>query len=89
MSAEEEQTRTPERMEAEIEQTREELADTVEALAQKTDVKAQAKAKAAEVKEGVQDKAEAATASLPHDRRPFYVAALIGLAVAIVVLRRR
>ena len=37
--------RGPEEIRADIEQTREELGDTVEALAAKTDVKAQAKAK--------------------------------------------
>lgn len=48
--------RTPEEIEADIEQTREELGDTVEALAAKTDVKGRAKAKAAETKEAVTEK---------------------------------
>ncbi len=40
-----EEPKTPAEIRAEIDQTREELGDTVEALAEKTDVKAQAKAK--------------------------------------------
>ena len=48
--------RTPEEIEADIERTREELGDTVEALAAKTDVKGRAKAKAAETKEAVTEK---------------------------------
>jgi uncharacterized protein YPO0396 len=39
------ETRDPETLKAQIEATREELGDTVEALAAKTDVKAQAKRK--------------------------------------------
>ena len=46
MSGAEERTRSPRQIEADIEATRKQLADTVEALAEKTDVKAQAKAKA-------------------------------------------
>ena len=43
--------RSPEQIRADIDATREELGDTVEALAEKTDVKAQAKAKVEDVKE--------------------------------------
>ena len=39
------ETKSPEQIQADIEQTREELGDTVEALAEKTDVKAQAKSR--------------------------------------------
>jgi hypothetical protein len=42
--------KTPEQLRAEIEETREELGDTVEALAAKTDVKARAKERADELK---------------------------------------
>lgn len=42
--------RTPEQIRAEIDATREELGDTVEALAEKTDVKAHAQAKIEEVR---------------------------------------
>ncbi len=48
--------RTPEEIEADIQATREELGDTVEALAAKTDVKGRAKAKASETKEAVTEK---------------------------------
>jgi len=47
MSTEE---KTPAEIRAEIDATREELGDTVEALAEKTDVKAQAKAKVEDLK---------------------------------------
>jgi regulator of protease activity HflC (stomatin/prohibitin superfamily) len=46
----------------EIEQTREELGETVEALAAKTDVKAQAKAKVEDTKDRAQAKADEAKA---------------------------
>ena len=45
--------RSPDEIRADIEDTREELGDTVEQLAAKTDVKAQAKAKVESVKEKV------------------------------------
>jgi len=43
--------KTPEEIEAEIEQTRQDLGDTVQALAGKVDVKAQAKDKIAQVRD--------------------------------------
>ena len=48
--------RTPAEIEQDIEKTREELGDTVAALAEKTDVKARAKGKVEEVKGSVADK---------------------------------
>ena len=48
--------RTPEQIEADIERTRRELGDTVAAVAQKADVKAQAKAKADELKQRATEK---------------------------------
>jgi ElaB/YqjD/DUF883 family membrane-anchored ribosome-binding protein len=50
--------RTPEEIQAEIEQTREELGDTVEALAAKTDVKARTQDRVAEIKDAAQAKRE-------------------------------
>jgi ElaB/YqjD/DUF883 family membrane-anchored ribosome-binding protein len=47
--------REPEAIQREIEQTREDLGDTVEALAHKTDVKAQAKQKLDETKASVSE----------------------------------
>jgi hypothetical protein len=48
--------KTPEEIEAEIQQTREDLGDTVEALAGKTDLKAQAKDKIAQARDTAQHK---------------------------------
>ena len=50
--------KSPAEIRAEIEETRQELGDTVEALAEKTDVKAQAKAKVDDVKGQAQAKVE-------------------------------
>jgi uncharacterized protein YdbL (DUF1318 family) len=52
------ETRSAEEIRADIEQTREEVGDTVEALAAKTDVKAQARERIEEVKGSVRSKAE-------------------------------
>jgi Protein of unknown function (DUF3618) len=57
-SAEVTEARDPEQIQSEIEQTREQLGDTVEALARKTDVKAQAKHKLEETKASVSEKTE-------------------------------
>ena len=54
--SESQEQRTPEEIQADIEEAREELGDTVEALAAKTDVKARAKAKVEETKETVSEK---------------------------------
>lgn len=54
--SEAQEQRTPEEIEADIEQTREELGDTVEALAAKTDVKGRAKAKVEDTKEAISEK---------------------------------
>ena len=54
--------RSPEEIRADIEETREELGDTVAALAEKTDVKGQAQQRLAEVKQNVQRKREELTA---------------------------
>lgn len=48
--------RTPEQIQAEIDATREQLGDTVAAVAEKADVKAQVREKAADVRQTVQDK---------------------------------
>ena len=49
-------TRQPEDIRSDIEETREQLGETVEALAAKADVKGQAKAKVEDVKEQVREK---------------------------------
>jgi hypothetical protein len=53
-----EETRTPEQIEADIERTREEVGDTVEQLAAKTDVKAHAQERVEQIKSNVRSKAE-------------------------------
>jgi len=53
-------TPDPEQLRSEIEETREQLGDTVETLARKADVKAQAKRKVAEVKASATEKKEQA-----------------------------
>jgi MYXO-CTERM domain-containing protein len=71
--------RTPAEIEAEIERTREELGDTVAALAEKTDVKKQASEKAEQAKQSVRD-----------NPAPLVGAAVAAAAlVAFVVIRRR
>ena len=52
------ETRSPEEIRADIDQTREEVGDTVEALAAKTDVKAQARARVEEIKRNARAKAD-------------------------------
>lgn len=53
---EQSQQKSPEEIRAGIEQTREELGDTVEALAEKADVKGQAKDRVASIKDAAQHK---------------------------------
>ena len=71
--------RSPEQIRADIDKTRAELGDTVEALAEKTDVKARAKAKAEEVKARVQASApespREAEALVRSNPKPFAIAA--------------
>ncbi len=50
------ENKSPEQIRADIEQTREQLGDTVEALAEKTDVKAQAKTRISAAKDAAQSK---------------------------------
>ena len=66
---------TPEEIRAEIERTRRELGDTVDALSHKANVKEQARLKKNEVQERVSS-------------NPVPVAAVIGGVVALVVLVR-
>jgi hypothetical protein len=83
--------RSPEEIRADIKETREGLGDTVEQLAAKTDVKAQAKAKV----ESVKEKVSGATPSSVTDTassNPVPTAAIAafvgGLLVGIVIARR-
>lgn len=58
MSDQEQTTKTPDEIREEIEQTREQLGDTVEALGAKTDVKGRAQEKVEEVKGTARAKVE-------------------------------
>ena len=66
---------TPEELRREIERTRRELGDTVDALSQKADVKQQARQKKDEVQERVRS-------------NPTPLAAAVGGLVALLILRR-
>jgi len=66
-----------EEIEERIERTREDLGETVEALAAKTDVKAQAQRKAVEIKQQIEE-----------DPRPWVAGAAL-VAVVLIVRRRR
>lgn len=77
-------SQTPEQIEADIAQQRERLAETVDALGHKLDIKAQGKARVA----ALQDRATT-DAGAP---RPELIGAAAGLALGVVVLlvwRRR
>jgi hypothetical protein len=62
-----EEPRTPEQIEADIERTRREMGDTVAAVAEKADVKAQAKSKVEETKARIREKAQSAAPSSAGD----------------------
>jgi hypothetical protein len=82
----------PEVLREEIAQTREELGDTMAALSEKSDVKAQASARADELKARAQEVTETARAQAQDNPMPFVVAAAGALATVIVLrrlLRRR
>ena len=66
---------TPEELRREIERTRRELGETVDALSHKTDVKEQARLKKEEVREQVSE-------------NPFPVVAVAGGIVALVIVLR-
>jgi ElaB/YqjD/DUF883 family membrane-anchored ribosome-binding protein len=86
------ESKTPEieKIRRDIAETREELGDTVAALAQKADVKSQAKAKVAERKEKLHEKQEEVKAKVKE--RPWPTAAagalVVGLAIGWVFARR-
>jgi len=71
--------RSPEEIRADIKQTREELGDTVEQLAAKTDVKAQAQAKVDDVKRTASEKRVPIAA----------IGAGVAIAIVAIVLIRR
>jgi Protein of unknown function (DUF3618) len=87
-------SRSPEEIRTEIEQTREELGDTVEALAAKTDVKARVHERVEETKETITEKTPdsvqgAATTVIEKLRaNPVPALAAGGLALAFLIGRR-
>lgn len=76
--------RTPEEIERDIESQREQLADTIDALTAKLDVKGQAQAKVADVR-------HRATTSAGRPRPAVAVAGVVAVAAAVALLwwRRR
>ena len=81
-------------IQTDIEQTRKELGETVEALTAKMDVKARTKEKAAETKERVLDKAHAVQHAAIDDGRakttvPVAMVVVVGAMVALILWRRR
>jgi ElaB/YqjD/DUF883 family membrane-anchored ribosome-binding protein len=95
--------RTPEDIEREIERTREELGETVAALAQKTDVKARVHDKVEETKSKITGKVEQAgpsnvdpsqvanTAKETASKPPTMIAGafVAGLVIGILIAKRR
>ena len=83
--------RSPEEIRADIEETREDLGDTVEQLAAKTDIRGQAKAKVESVKEKVGGKTPSSVADTASSN-PVPTAAIAafvgGILVGIVIARR-
>ena len=83
---------TPDELRAEIEQTREELAQTAQALGDKLDVKKQARSVAGSVQERVQERVQEvpSRAAAQWDRDPVpIVAAVVTFVTVLLVLGRR
>ena len=70
-AAPEGEPQSPEQIRAEIERTQQELGDTVEALAHKTDVKAQASARIDAAKESIQETVHGARESVSETKDEF------------------
>lgn len=81
-------SQSPEEIQAEIEQQREQLADTLDALSAKLDVKSQAQLKVSQVKADVRDRT---TDESGRPRAELFVfgATVVVVAVALVWWRRR
>jgi MYXO-CTERM domain-containing protein len=78
-----------EELRREIERTRAELGETVEALSHKADVKAQAREKADHAKEQARQKAELAKTQTRENPALPIAAAIVGALVALWLIRRR
>jgi hypothetical protein len=86
---------TAQELEQEIERTREHLGDTIDELAGKADVKARARARAAEVKARAADvsgrvrQSKAVQSQVLQRRWPIAVAAGVLIAGSVIIRRRR
>jgi hypothetical protein len=86
---------TAQELEQEIERTREHLGDTIDELAGKADMKARARARAAEVKARAADvsgrvrQSKAVQSQVLQRRWPVAVAAGVLIAGAVIIRRRR
>ncbi|MFZ0185398.1 MAG: DUF3618 domain-containing protein [Streptosporangiaceae bacterium] len=81
---------TAQELEQEIERTREHLGDTIDELAGKADIKARARARAAEVKARAADVSGRVRQSQVLQRRwPVAVAAGVLIAGSVIIRRRR
>jgi Protein of unknown function (DUF3618) len=83
--ADEKTTPDPEQVQAEIEETRADLGDTVAELADKADLKKQARLKADEAKDRAQERIPDPILDNPVP----VAAAAIGVVVVLLLLRRR
>ena len=85
------QARTPEEIRRDIEHTREELADTAAALAEKADVKARAHEKVEETKARAHVKVDETRAKVSNNPLPpaLIAAAVLGVVAGLVIMRRR
>ena len=81
-------SKTPEEIQEDIEQQREQLAGTLDALSAKLDVKSQAQAKVAEVKADVKDRTTD-DSGRPRAELLVFGASVVVVAVALVWWRRR
>jgi hypothetical protein len=85
--------RTPEQIEAEIERTRDDLGETVAQLAEKADVKRQAKEKVEETKEAASEKAsqarDRAIAGIRENPAPVAAGAAAVLVLFVILRHRR
>lgn len=77
-------TQTPDQIEADIERQRQQLAATIDQLGARLDVKSRAQAKVADLK----DRATTADGQ-PRPEALALAGAVVGLLVAVVVVRRR
>ena len=80
----------PETLQRDIEQTRSELGETVEALSQKADVKSQVKEKVDEGKVQLRERQDAVRKDVAERPAPFAAGAAVAVGVLVLwVVRRR